>query len=798
MSAIDDIRAKYPEYNKYSDQELADALHQKSYADRPKEEFYQAIGFDPAINKRTTEGMGTWEGIKELTRTGAQYGAAKLAAIPQDIGAAEMTHFNQEDLAAAHDEWLAANPDKPQLGKYTYNPEMYDLAKQKAMARDPNARRPVFGETVSKFSKEHLLSADDVLRHMAEVDKAGGGTGEFTRPTEASGRVLQHGVEAATMAAPALLTGQPEALLAAGGAAAGGQGAREAGAPEWLAQGLEVGGSMITPGGLAATPRTVARLAGATIDRTLPASATKLLNEAVKGMTEEELNRAQNLMRRAEGQNNQLTWAEAANQVTEGRIKALTDLQRVVEASGGNDALNQVMAGRRAATETNVEGQAATIGQGPALSGPEAASLPRRLGTQAELGVRDLERGRQAQVGPIFQRGERTTPDAMMGGNFDDWQAVVDRPAVGDAFRRAQNITRNRGEPITRWIEWQGDTPVVTQMPSATEVDSMHKSLQAMINDPNVLTDQRSGFIAARDALDELANQAIPEYQQGRALHRELSGPITDVQRGPLGTIADAGGTQATGTAEEQFRRQSEALLPKKPQITDPVTARTTTRQLRQGYDPETRRPIPGAVDPAANQAVGQILRNKLNDAVSQFKTKMAPQDAGAAFKIAVSGNPQQRAILQQVITEAAGDDVWRGFSNMLDVFEAQGWRQAPGSQTTFNQMIRDTMEQSRLPVTVSDVANIAASGGKSLWTKGLKSLETRGRQGRGAATVDELATRLLDPNSRPILRQLATMSPYSPNAARLVAQLLAVGGTLGAGQGPQVQEAPSPGVAYQ
>lgn len=45
MISMQEIRAKYPQYNDMADDQLANALHQKYYSDMPVEQFYQKIGF---------------------------------------------------------------------------------------------------------------------------------------------------------------------------------------------------------------------------------------------------------------------------------------------------------------------------------------------------------------------------------------------------------------------------------------------------------------------------------------------------------------------------------------------------------------------------------------------------------------------------------------------------------------------------------------------------------------------------------------------------------------------------------
>lgn len=45
---IQEVRAKYPQYSDLSDQQLADALHSKFYADMPKNDFYTKVGLKTA------------------------------------------------------------------------------------------------------------------------------------------------------------------------------------------------------------------------------------------------------------------------------------------------------------------------------------------------------------------------------------------------------------------------------------------------------------------------------------------------------------------------------------------------------------------------------------------------------------------------------------------------------------------------------------------------------------------------------------------------------------------------------
>lgn len=63
MASISEIRAKYPQYNDMSDQQIADALHAKFYSDMPRQEFDAKIGLTaepPPLMKPGSKEYATW------------------------------------------------------------------------------------------------------------------------------------------------------------------------------------------------------------------------------------------------------------------------------------------------------------------------------------------------------------------------------------------------------------------------------------------------------------------------------------------------------------------------------------------------------------------------------------------------------------------------------------------------------------------------------------------------------------------------------------------------------------------
>lgn len=103
MASLSEIRSKYPEYGYLSDNELADALHKKFYADMDRGEFDKRVGLkaesapERSIGEAVTGlakaagsglvrgavGLGTLPGnLEALGRAGINYGAGLLGAKP--------------------------------------------------------------------------------------------------------------------------------------------------------------------------------------------------------------------------------------------------------------------------------------------------------------------------------------------------------------------------------------------------------------------------------------------------------------------------------------------------------------------------------------------------------------------------------------------------------------------------------------------------------------------------------------------------------------------------------------------
>jgi hypothetical protein len=141
-------------------------------------------------------------------------------------------------------------------------------------------------------------------------------------------------------------------------------------------------------------------------------------------------------------------------------------------------------------------------------------------------------------------------------------------------------------------------------------------------------------------------------------------------------------------------------------------------------------------------------------------------QFGGAKFARDIIGNKSQKANLQALVEESSGKDAWKGFNNMLEVFQAQGQRMPAGSATAFNNLLTQEME----------------SGGKGAFIKAPLSIPTVIREGVQAWELGKnsemLAKMLTDPQSVEKLNELAKTKPNSAKARNIVNSV--VGGYVG------------------
>jgi len=185
MPTIQEVRAKYPQYNDMTDEQLASSLHRKFYADMPFEEFASKIGLQPgkaAAGQQPPEMSWGDTGIDMLKSgaTGVVQGAIGLATMPQDLGRwlGKNAVYGMERLMGSSPEEAQARIDRAdnvqsRLGGWpTLTPPSYDdvisgIESKFGPMYKPKTVPGEYSNTVGQFAAGALAGPGGVARKAA-------------------------------------------------------------------------------------------------------------------------------------------------------------------------------------------------------------------------------------------------------------------------------------------------------------------------------------------------------------------------------------------------------------------------------------------------------------------------------------------------------------------------------------------------------------------------------------------------------------------------------------------------------
>lgn len=631
---------------------------------------------------------------------------------------------------------LAALPNAILTGEMDLNsPLAPDRLAEMGYARDPLG----VGAAIQQAG-EAMPSAEDARRFLVDTV----GLPEPVRAESGAGRMAQDIGAGVIQGAPFGVAGGVRGALMAGfGGGMGatfGAGARELNAPESVQTAAALIGGLIGGRG-AGTARSIAQ-----------PTARKVMRDALRGLSRQEYTAARQVFDDARQIGSPVTWSEAINQVTGGRMKQLASAARVAEQSpGGSQVLAPVLAAR---PQANAAAMGAELNRfEPMPAGTLRSEVPFDLQTSARGAMREIQDARTQAVDPLYQTATSATVADVIGPRLDDWLAVMNRPSVRNAWTDAQRVLADRGQPVHQWIRQDADGNVIgiDDVPTARDIIEMDKALSTAIQrgrDPvtGKITEAATlGIGDARQALRDLA-RTIPGYDRARAAYGAISEQVVDpLSRTPIGRLADA-------PAEMTAQRGILSPLGRQETLDPP--------QIRQAVS--LMRSQPGG-DVAVRDWTKVNLQSVFDEA-SQNLTGGANEWGAAVFAKAIRGNAQQRANLQALIESLPqGHQRWQGFERMLEVFEAQGKRQPAGSLTAFNTEAIQGLKAGRFGVSMTDIspfkAKTAVSEAIDRWRYG--------------ANAEDLARLLTDPESAGQLMRLAMMNPRHRDAFNYVMGML-------------------------
>jgi hypothetical protein len=496
--------------------------------------------------------------------------------------------------------------------------------------------------------------------------------------------------------------------------------------------------------------RFLAALAGGGITAlaSRPGTATRALSQQLPdGITEGMVNQADRLMQDAAQRGIQLAWPEALSQVA-GR-PVLTNMMRHLEASPQTERqMGEFFAGRPQAVEGAVRGELdniAPVNRAPSTIGPD-------VGKSFENTVRDLEKARTKATSPHYEAANQEhVPGPEVQKLVDNIDAAIgsDKTGiVGGALKEIRNLLVSRpAEPaipptrvarVTPNGKIYDTTPGKAAVPESyitdiENLDRVRKYVRDKMDMPQIGQDaitkeQGANITRAIDDLKARMLAASENFRAGKALHQEITEKyLKPVMDGPIGKLADRDTTT---------RKAIDTLFPKNPLPNSEQEISTAVSALSK------RNPK------AAGDLVRAHAESTFNEAARDLQT--GPNQAnGAKFRVAIAGNPQQRANLQAAVEALPnGQQRWQGFERLLDVLEATGTRQNVGSRTAYNAEINKAQGAGGL---VRDATKIVGNPAKLA-----QPLIDKYEQWKLGRNLSQLADILTDPRSADLLRGLA------------------------------------------
>lgn len=596
--------------------------------------------------------------------TGLAQGAYELATLPATVlhGAVDLSNWASDKITG-----------RPLFPDYGLLSPVFDAQQQGRDWMQENLHQPT--TTVGEFA-----------RTVGEFVPGAVALGPGQGITGAVGNAVRYGVvpgvlsEAAGQATEGTAL-EPWARVAAGILGAG-----------VMAVGANAGAGAGLPGTVGASSAVLARYLRGT------------------GMTAAEAQAAERLVQEGARQGVPVTWPEALNSATNGRIDA-TALQRFVEQSrGGQPIMSDFIANRTAGATTAAARGASTIG--PASNPTQLGQITQELADDA---IRYVQEQINAATRPLFNAAAGTSVDPIAFGR------LYNEPLVQQAIKdiRASNVYGREVAGLPDDSVGMMQALKVYFEDLAGKESGTRANFAASVYSQQATAARDAGTAASPDYADWLHNQSI--------LRRNY---LTPLEAGPLGAVAGTG----------DIGGQLQAIFPRNPFSGSANEVTTTIRAIAQ-QNP---------------QAAGALVRQHVEQVFNQATRNLTGgqnQFGAARFVAEIKGNAQQAANLEAGIRALPnGDTIWEGFNSLLRVLQATGARKPAGSPTTFNTAIEAQMSRGTPVATLGSLmaSPMDATTAVGRWYRDF-------RLGKNSAQLAEIIT---DPASLPLLQRLAMGGP--------------------------------------
>lgn len=465
-------------------------------------------------------------------------------------------------------------------------------------------------------------------------------------------------------------------------------------------------------------------------------SAEKLVSEATRGARPEHLAQAEELFSTAQRLGIPISRPEALQAVTAGATRA-GDLQHTVEGMGG---MKEFYAQRPAQNEAAAHRAFDTIAPphaNPHQIGPAA-------GTAAENIVEHIRGAINHATRPMYDAaGQHLVPHhihaAMMADPlFAETINTIRRdPARNALVQAASDRSVRMYDAVAKELEQRSRNAAQPLNPNANQAVASVTG--------NLGRDTKNIAIASERASAHGPSAYEAALATQTRLRQQYLNPILN---GPIGKLAG----QDTTT-----RAAIEALFPSNPLPNSQHEIADTMRALA--------RQRPGV----ANDLVRAHAEMTFQEAAQRLASGGESQSGGAKFAAVIRGNSQQAENLRAAVRALPdGDRIWGGFDRLLQIMEAQQYRQATGSRTAFKIPGVEDLKKGGIS---NNVVQAVASGGLRLPVKISNAIQNW-NVGRN---LDQLADLFTSPEAAELFRQLATLPPRSTQFAAVLGRIVAI-----------------------
>jgi len=378
-----------------------------------------------------------------------------------------------------------------------------------------------------------------------------------------------------------------------------------------------------------------------------PRPGVRMLAEAARGSTDDQIAAAQALREQAAARGVTLTQAEALQQVAGGST-GMGRLQRVLEGTqAGSERITPVMSQR----PEQVRGAVTQFADN--ISPPTAN--PSMIGAQAQTAADDVltgvRKGINAEADPFYKALEtqNVAPEVLA--------PLRQNPAYSHALEQVRNHPV-LGAPLRNLPD--ENLSVINEV--VKHLDTLGENARPGPMNPNGNNQLSAAFGDAAGQARQIAAGASPDWTQARDIVSSgRAAQLEPLQRGPLGAIS----------ATDSVPGQTRALFPSAP-LEGAANETERAVQMLMQQNPE----VPPAL-------IRQHVMNTMNEATQNLQAG-PNQWGGAKFAATIAGNPEQAATLRAGIDAARPGQAGQ-FDELTQILAATGKRQAPGSMTAYN-----------------------------------------------------------------------------------------------------------------